>query len=814
MVQTRILDVPLTLKEGRDCERCVGRLRDSLLEVNGVQSADVDLASSTLTLVYDPSLVALETVERRAEEIGAELGATIAHRIVPLAGMDCPDCAAKVEKAVLKLPGVLSAQVSFTASRMVVEYQADRVSLDQIVGRVRSLGYGAAERGEPEETPSVWQRHKLAISTGVSGLALTVGVAAQHLGAPQAAVDACYAAAMLAGAYYMARGAVASVMAAAFDTNFLMLLAAIGAVSIGQWAEGALVIFLFSLGSTLESYTTERTRSAIRRLMQLAPEKATLVANGVREDVPVREIAVGDVVLVRPGSRLPVDGVVVAGSSAVDESPITGESMPIEKGEGDEVYAGSINQTGALHVRATKAYEDTALARIVHLVEEAQALKAPSQRFTEQFGRIYTPTVIGVALVLGLVVPLVAGNFHAWFPRSLTLLVVACPCALVISTPVAIAAAIARAARMGVLIKGGAYLEQMGGLRVAAFDKTGTLTTGKPSVAEVVAFGESSAREVLRAAASVEALSEHPIAAAVVAASRERGLVLQEAKGFTAEPGRGAFAVVEGTPYWVGSVSSLAGSGVDLSPAKGIIEEWQRKGQTVVLVASGRWLIGALAVQDTVRPNAPRAIQQLRAVGIRRIVMLTGDEDATAASVAASLGLDEYRARLLPAEKVDAVNALQEQYGRVLMVGDGINDAPALAAATVGVAMGATGTGVALETADVALMSDDLTRLPAAIALSRQAMAIVRQNVAFACAVVLMLVLTTLTTGLRLSAGVLGHEGSALLVILNGMRLLSGRRVAAEASLAKPESTAHRPKCRGGTRLSHQPGRRGGRSTP
>jgi Cd2+/Zn2+-exporting ATPase len=774
MVEIKVLDVPVILPNGYECERCVNRLRGSLLEVYGVKSVKLDPGSAKLTLEYDPNLVTLEAVERRAREIGVELEEKIVHHTIPLAGMDCPDCAVKIERAVTNLPGVLSVQVSFPASRMLIEYDPSLTSPSEVARRLRALGYAAAEAEKPKEFSIFWQKNKLWMSTAASGAALAAGLAASHFGASETAVRFCLAFSIVVGAYYMARSAVASLVAASFDTNFLMLLAAFGAVAIGQWTEGAMVVFLFSLGNTLEVYTTNRTRDSIRSLMRLSPETALVLKDGTEVQVSASQVAVGDIVLVKPGARIPVDGKVVHGNSVVDQSPITGESVPAEKGPGDEVFAGSINLSGALQVEVQKPAGETTLARIIHLVEEAQAKKAPVQRFTERFGRIYTPAVISTAVFLGVVVPFAfGGSFEVWFTRSLTLLVVACPCALVISTPVAVAAAIARAARMGVLVKGGAVLEHLAVLRVAAFDKTGTLTLGRPSVADVVSFGELSDLEVLRLAASVERLSEHPIAEAVVSAAKARGLRLEEPSRFRVQPGRGAMAEINGTNFLVGSRRYMEEQLVDVSPADPVLKRWQSAGWTAALVASDNRLIGAVAVSDTVRPEAKPALNALKDAGFHRMVMLTGDEDEVAASVARELGLDEYRSRLLPEQKVDVVNSLVKQHGRALMVGDGVNDAPALAAATVGMAMGAVGTDAALETADVALMSDDLMRIPQVVQLSRQALKIIKQNIAFSFTVVIFLVVTTLVSGLRLSLGVLGHEGSALLVILNGMRLLN-----------------------------------------
>ncbi|HEY3281651.1 MAG TPA: cation-translocating P-type ATPase [Armatimonadota bacterium] len=773
-METRVLQMPVTLPENGQCARCLDRLKDAVLQIAGVETVRVDPEESQVTLVYDPNLLALEEVRRRAERIGVEICETIQHEKLDLMGMDCPDCALKIEKAVGRLPGVLSVEVNFAAARMFVEYRAGQVGVPDIVKRLEGLGYGieGPVRGARAAGPGEWwRRHKVTVSTAASGALLLAGylAGAWGLGVPGRVL---FAASILCGAYYMARGAVSALLLGAFDTNFLMLVAAVGAAALGQWAEGAMVVFLYSLGNALESLTTEKTRASIHALMRLAPPTAQVLRDGGELEVPVETVLPGEVIRVKPGAAVPLDGVVHRGQSWVNQAPITGEAVPVSVAEGSQLFAGSLNQEGSLEVRVAKGYKDTALARIVHLVEEAQAQKAPVQRFTETFGRIYTPAVIVLAVLCAVVVPWAFPSpGHSWIQRALTLLVVACPCALVISTPVAVAAAIGRAARQGVLIKGGAHLEALSGISVVAFDKTGTLTRGTPVVTEVRPLGVS-AEELVALAATVEHHSEHPLADAVVREARRREVTLFEAQAFRALPGMGAEARVSGALLRVGSPEYLRGAGVGLSGASEELNTWRDLGRTVVGVAREDRLLGLLALEDEVREGAAEALAGLRRVGVSRLVMLTGDSEGAAHRVAQALGLDEVRHGLLPEQKVDAVRELTARYGRVAMVGDGVNDAPALAAATVGVAMGAAGTDTALETADIALMGDDLAQLPEAFSLSRKALRVVRQNVVFALLVVALLVGTTLIRGLRLSLGVAGHEGSALLVILNGMRLL------------------------------------------
>jgi len=531
----------------------------------------------------------------------------------------------------------------------------------------------------------------------------------------------------------------------------------------------------------------ERARSAIRPLMQLTPNEALRLVreNGEprQERVPVTELAVGDHILVRPGERVPMDGEVISGESAVNQSAITGESLPVDVSAGSQVYAGSINGSGALEVRVTRLAQDTTIARIIRLVAEAQEQRAPSQRFVDAFARRYTPAVIALAAAIAVIPPLFFGApFLTWFYRALVLLVIACPCALVISTPVSIVSALAAAARHGVLIKGGAYLEAAGNLKAIAFDKTGTLTQGRPTVTDVIPFNGLSADELLALAASVESASEHPLAHAIVHEARHRNLPLRETLGFVARAGRGAQAQVNGRLYRIGNREFFDGDLNLGTEERARLHALEAEGKTVMLVADDNAILGLVAVSDRIRPEVAETVAALHRAGIRRTVLLTGDNPRTAAAIARQAGMDEARAQLLPEQKVNAMAELLEEHDAVGMVGDGVNDAPALARATVGIAMGGAGTAQALETADIVLMSDDLRKLPFAIRLSRAARAIIQQNIALSLGIKALFLALALPGWTTLWMAVFADMGASLLVTLNGMRLLRFRPSPAKIS--------------------------------
>lgn len=561
------------------------------------------------------------------------------------------------------------------------------------------------------------------------------------------------------------------------DINLLTTMAVIGAAAIGQWHEGALVIFLFSLAEALEDFSAERARQAIRRLLELAPKEVLVKRPEGERIVPVEEVQVGETIIIRPGERIPLDGIVITGSSAVDQSPITGESLPVDKGVGDEVFAGTLNGYGVLEVRVTRIASDTTLARIIRLVEEAQERRAPLQRLIDRFARSYTPAVLASAIVIAVVPPLLFGGaFLDWFYRALVLLVIACPCALVISTPVTIVAGLASAARNGVLIKGGSFLEQMGALRAVAFDKTGTLTEGMPQVTDVVALNDHKPDQVLQTAAALEARSEHPLAQAVVRKAEEMGLRLPSVADFQALPGKGAKGKVNGHLFFIGSPRLFEEKRVPLSEAALTIRQFQLEGKTTILLGTDDHICGVLAVADQVRPAAPEVVHHLRQhCGIYKTVMLTGDNKGTALTIAQKVGVDEVYTELLPEDKVAVVQDLLRRYGKVAMVGDGVNDAPALAVATVGVAMGAAGSDVAIETADIALLTDDLTKIPFTIHLSRKALGIIRFNIAFSLVTKGIFFLLALVGKATLWMAIVADTGASLFVITNGLRLLRGK---------------------------------------
>ncbi len=722
-----------------------------------------------------------------------------------LSGLHCVDCAQTIEKNLAALPGVATARVDYTIARLVVAH-APGVAVEAIAQVVAESGYGATplrERRALGAGRPFWARNRRALCTAGAGLALAVGLTATLLGVAAPYPQALYAVAIALGGYDAARsGLYALRRSRTLDMNVLMSIAVLGAAAIGEWAEGATVAVLFALGNALEGYTMDRARGAIRALMDLAPAEARVLRDGGEASVPAEEVRAGEVFAVRPGERIPLDGRVVFGTSEVDQAPLTGESLPVAKGPGDEVYAGSINGRGYLEVVASKPYAENTIARIIHLVEEAQAQRAPTQRFVDRFARVYTPAVIAGAAALALVPWLAFGQpWQIWLYRALVLLVIACPCALVISTPVSIVAGIARAASQGILIKGGVHLEQAGSLRVVAFDKTGTLTVGRPTVTDVIACNGHTRSTVLNLAAAVEARSEHPLAAAVLRGAARGPLGEKYAIGdFEAVTGKGVRANVDGSTYYVGSPRLFAELGLPLAGLAGLTGHVQRlgaEGKTVLLVGTERELVGLVAVADRLRPCAREAVAELRQAGVERVVLLTGDHEHTARAIAAAVGADEYRAGLLPAEKVAAVRELRARYGGVAMVGDGVNDAPALASATVGIAMGTVGTDAALETADVALMADDLHKVAYAMALSRRALGTIRQNVAFALVLKGLFLALALPGVATLWLAIAADMGASLLVTLNGMRLLGyrGRAVHSHADEHHHDACDHGTDC-------------------
>lgn len=714
------------------------------------------------------------------------------------------DCAAEeqvLRRAVGTMPGVSGLAFDVMNRRMIVEHDRSRATLQAIAARVRSVGMtpvmtngGPTGHGAPAESngpvsqeverqvqlpilPAASRREIVLLGTsGVLAFAAEV-VAWATKSEPTWPVLAMSAAAVLLGGLPTLRKGFIALRTLTLNINFLMTVAVAGAFAVGEYPEAAMVVFLFAVAELIEKYSLERARNAVRALMEMAPETAfTRRSDGTWKEVPAADVPVDAVVRVRPGERLPLDGMVVAGASAVNQAPITGESVPVDKAEGDHVFAGTINESGVLEFRVTGGKDQTTLARIIRTVQEAQAARAPTQRFVDRFARVYTPTVVVLAVLVAIVPPLV---FHQpwtrWVYEALVLLVIACPCALVISTPVTVVSGLASAARRGILIKGGVYLEEGRRLRVIAVDKTGTITEGKPRVQDVRALDSLAPDAILRLSASLDVGSDHPVARAVTAAWTQEKVEavgpLFPVQQFTSVTGKGVTGRINGTPYFLGNHRYAHERGVCTPEVEAVLGELEAKGQTAIVLTNDRSALGVIAVADAPRESSIEAVRQLHAMGLR-VVMLSGDNQRTAEAIAKIVGIDDARGELLPEDKVAAVKQLTREWGHVGMVGDGVNDAPALADASIGFAMGAAGTDTALDVADVALMQDDLRGVPAFFGLSRRASRVLRQNIAVALGIKAVFFILALAGVATLWMAVIADMGASLLVVGNGLRLL------------------------------------------
>lgn len=692
-----------------------------------------------------------------------------------------------------QIPGVFDVSVSFATERLQLSYDPQLVSEQTVYNRIQALGYtvektvetSAYERNDSRERERVatkpiqksdganwrfWIANRRGQSVILAGVGVVLGLLAQYLELPIWIARAFYGIGIVVAGYPVARAGLFELRLRRADMNLLMTISVVGAVILGDWFEGALVVFLFSLGTTLQTFTFGRTRRAIRALMDLTPPTATVKRGEGEVVVPVESIGVGETLTIRPGQRVALDGVVICGTSAINQSPITGESIPEDKESGDPVYAGTLNQTGFLSVKVTHTASDTTVAKIIHLVEQAQESRAPSQQWVDKFANIYTPIVIVTAIAIALIPPLAfAQAFDVWLYRALVMLVIACPCALVISTPVSIVSAIGAATRQGVLFKGGNALETAGHLTTLAFDKTGTITQGMPIMQKVYTLAQTSSDMVLSIAASLEQQSEHPLAKAIVTEAKSHSIELQTPEKFTALPGKGIEAIVDNSLYLVGNRRLFTERGISLSKeAEAILTEIETLGQTPVLVGTAEELLGAIALADGLRLEATEAVRQLKQVGLKRLVMLTGDRSVVAKQIATQVGIRDYRAELLPEDKLQEIQQLRRS-GVVGMVGDGINDAPALAAASVSFAVG--GIDIALETADVVLVGSDLRKLAYAVDLSRRTVSIIQQNVVFSLVTKGLFLLLGTFGVVGLALAVLADTGTSLLVTANGMRL-------------------------------------------
>ncbi|WP_033005428.1 heavy metal translocating P-type ATPase [Geobacillus sp. WSUCF1] len=686
-------------------------------------------------------------------------------------GLTCTNCAAKFEQNVKSLPGVKEAKVNFGAAKLTVWGEATIDELEQ-AGAFEQLTI-REERERTVQREPFWKR-KENRNVFASVALLLFGVAADAADKGMLAV-AMYLAAIVIGGYSLFWTGLRNLVSWQFDMKTLMTIAILGATAIGEWQEGAVVVILFAISEALERYSMENARRSIASLMEMAPVEAIIRRGPEEMTVPVEDVRVGDVMIVKPGGKIALDGIVISGASTVNEAAITGESLPVEKTVGDAVFAGTLNGEGFLEVEVTKRADETTLAKMIDLVEEAQAERAPMQAFVDRFARYYTPFVIVTALLIALVPPLVmGGEWLDWIYRGLAVLVIGCPCALVISTPVAIVTAIGNAARRGVLIKGGVYLEQIGRLRAVALDKTGTLTEGKPAVTNVVVY-EGTREQLLAIAAAIEKRSQHPLASAIIRKAEEEGAPFLDASvdAFQSLTGKGVKAAVGNETYYIGSpalFTSLIGKLPD--EAEKQISAFRDEGKTVMAVGTTDRLLGLIAAADQLRPSAPETVAALRRLGVAEVVMVTGDHEQTAQAIGRQAGVSDIRAGLLPEQKLSAIRELKQRCGITAMVGDGVNDAPALAAADIGVAMGGAGTDAALETADVVLMADDLRQLPYTVHLGRRTLAVIRQNIAVALGLKVLALVAAVPGWLTLWLAVFADMGATLLVTFNSMRLL------------------------------------------
>lgn len=756
-------------------DQCVERLRNLAEGNRGVEKAHIDHINgkAVICIHYNDDFLTLSQVERLMRQSGAKLSRRFQHESLYIRGMNCSDCANNVESVTRRVPGVLDVAVNYSAEKMRIEYDSEAVKRQQILGKVKALGYRVEEQ-EPEE--SFLQKNKLLLISVAAGLALLTGFLLESSASVAAPVYiGIYLLAYLLGGYDATRQGIKAAMNWQLDIDFLMIVAALGAAFLGEWAEGALLLFLFSLGHALEHAAMDKARNAIRNLGKLSPKVARVRRSGAEVELPIDQLRIDDVVIVRAGERLPIDGKVQKGISEIDESPITGESVPVTKGLDASVFAGTVNGEGTIEVSVTRLANDTTLARVIKMVEEAQTKKSNSQRFAQRVTRVFVPSIIS-SVILFIVIPPLLG-WLSWddaFLRAMTMLVGASPCALAISTPSAILAGIAQAARSGVLIKGGIHLENLGAIQAIAFDKTGTLTSGKPEVTNVSAMPGVSDEELLITAASAESHSQHPLAKAIVQFAEKQKLQLVSPQDVRTLVGKGLTATLGDSRVELGNHKVFENAELPQEIQKKV-HALEAGGKTCIIVKRDDVYLGVIALADLPRQVSKEAIAQLQKMGIAETIMLTGDNERVAENIAGKLGLSGFQAGLLPKDKVEFIKSMFGRHKAVAMVGDGINDAPAMATATVGIAMGGAGTDVALETADVALMSDALEKLPFAIGLSRRTRRIIMQNIFISLGVIAFLIPSALFGVASIGIAIVFHEGSTVVVVLNALRLLRYR---------------------------------------
>ncbi|WP_225860233.1 heavy metal translocating P-type ATPase [Chitinophaga pendula] len=823
-IQKLKIEIPLLLPGIPDeQDRCVERIIQLLQGREGIDKVhitDTGTATPKLCFHYDPDIIGVDRIQVLAQQAGATLTRQFGHTLIQVTGIRHVRHARIIENNLKAIPGIMEAAVSATGT-IRLEYDREQLSTQEIDRQIRQQGLQINSQdttpatadghvhqpGESHDHDHAQEKHSEGdghdhdhggplgknselIFSLLCGALLGIGYGLSFVsGLPSWVSLVCYIGAYLFGGYFTLTEAISTIRKGGFEIDFLMLVAAIGAAILGEWAEGALLLFLFSLGHSLEHYAMNKAKKSIAALATLAPKTALLKKGGQVTEVPISELALDDIIVVKPNSKIPADGIVTSGNSSVNQAPITGESVPVDKspatdpsntGEKDpahSVFAGSINGNGALEISVRRLAQDSTLSRLVKLVNEAQTQKSPTQRFTDRFERIFVPAVLVLVVLLCFAFVVIDEPFSASFYRAMAVLVAASPCALAISTPSAVLSGIARAAKAGVLIKGGRPLEDLGTLTALAFDKTGTLTQGRPALTNVIPYNGVTEEKLLQTVVAVEAQSDHPLAKALVRDGKTRlnGQEIPVAQDAAAVLGKGIKATVTGKTVYIGN-RALFEELDNAAPPAALLEQataLESEGHTTMIVREDDTYTGLITLMDVPRQEAKATLEQLKEIGIKRMIMLTGDNQRVADAVAGHLGLTEAWGSLLPEEKVAAVKKLREQASQVAMVGDGVNDAPAMANSTVGIAMGAAGSDVALETADVALMADKLENLPFAIGLSRKAKGIILQNLWVSLGIVALLIPLTIAGVASIGPAVMIHEGSTLLVVMNALRLLA-----------------------------------------
>ncbi|EPT49591.1 heavy metal translocating P-type ATPase [Streptococcus agalactiae] len=689
-------------------------------------------------------------------------------------GLSCTNCAGKFEKNVKQLPGVTSATVNFGASKISVEGQTTIEELEEAGAFENLIIRDDQENDEQVRSKESFIKRNIALIISL-GFILVAVISQLSLGEDHLLTKALYILAIIIGGFDLFKEGFSDLIKLDFSMESLMTIAIIGAAFIGEWAEGSIVVILFAISEALERFSMDKARQSIRSLMDIAPKEALIRRNNVEQLVSVDKIDIDDIMIIKPGQKIAMDGLVINGHSSVNQAAITGKSVPVEKQLDDEVFAGTLNEEGVLEVKVTKKVTDTTIAKIIHLVEEAQGERAPAQAFVDKFAKYYTPFIIIMALLIVVVPPLFfGGDWNKWLYQGLSILVVGCPCSLVISTPVSIVSAIGNAAKNGVLVKGGVYLEEIGHLRAIAFDKTGTLTKGKPVVTDFIATSSETDINYLSIISSLESLSQHPLASAILNEADKTNVDYKsiQIEDFQSITGKGLTGIHQNIRYYIGSPKLFSASVIEETAVKVQYRQFQEQGKTAMYFGTDEQILGVIAVADEVRDSSAAVISELHKLSIEHTIMLTGDNTKTAESIGKQLGVTEIKGDLMPQEKLDSIKALRTTYNKVAMVGDGINDAPALAASTVGIAMGGAGTDTALETADVALMGDDLQKLPFIVRLSRQTLKVIKQNITFSLGIKLLALLLVIPGWLTLWIAIVADMGATLLVTLNGLRLM------------------------------------------